>query len=71
LTALLDLRLPSHAPYLPPQKKQAATKKQKYEKISEKKMRTPFESLCKGFPQEFVLYFQYVRWGEGGGFLGG
>lgn len=44
-----------------PQPPQAATKKQKYEKISEKKMRTPFESLCKGFPQEFVLYFQYVR----------
>ncbi len=43
----------------PPPK--AATKKQKYEKISEKKMKTPFEVLCKGFPQEFVLYFQYVR----------
>jgi hypothetical protein len=40
---------------------QAATKKQKYEKISDKKMRTPFESLCKGFPREFVLYFQNVR----------
>jgi hypothetical protein len=30
---------------------QAATKKQKYEKISEKKMKTPFEVLCKGLPQ--------------------
>ncbi|KAG1679470.1 hypothetical protein FOA52_011068 [Chlamydomonas sp. UWO 241] len=40
---------------------QAATKKQKYEKISEKKMKTPFEVLCKGFPQEFVTYFHYVR----------
>ncbi|GBF96098.1 casein kinase [Raphidocelis subcapitata] len=46
---------------LPWQGLQAATKKQKYEKISEKKMKTPFESLCKGFPQEFVLYFQCVR----------
>jgi hypothetical protein len=47
---------------LPWQGLQAATKKQKYEKISEKKMKTSFESLCKGFPQEFVTYFQYVRW---------
>ncbi|KAF6237642.1 kinase-like domain-containing protein [Scenedesmus sp. NREL 46B-D3] len=38
-----------------------AAKKQKYEKISEKKSKTAFESLCKGFPQEFVTYFQYVR----------
>jgi hypothetical protein len=40
---------------------QAATKKQKYEKISEKKMKTSFDTLCKGFPPEFVQYFQYVR----------
>lgn len=46
---------------LPWQGLQAATKKQKYEKISDKKMKTSFESLCKGFPQEFVTYFQYVR----------
>lgn len=46
---------------LPWQGLQAATKKQKYEKISEKKIKTPFEVLCKGFPQEFVTYFQYVR----------
>ncbi|KIY99580.1 hypothetical protein MNEG_8384 [Monoraphidium neglectum] len=46
---------------LPWQGLQAATKKQKYEKISEKKMKTPFETLCKGLPQEFVLYFQNVR----------
>jgi hypothetical protein len=39
----------------------AATKKQKYEKISEKKMSTAIEVLCKGFPQEFVSYFQYCR----------
>jgi len=46
---------------LPWQGLKAATKKQKYEKISEKKMATPTESLCKGFPTEFVVYFQYVR----------
>ena len=32
---------------LPWQGLKAATKKQKYEKISEKKMSTPVESLCK------------------------
>ncbi len=40
---------------------QAATKKLKYERISEKKVKTPFEALCKGFPSELVLYFQYTR----------
>ncbi len=39
----------------------AATKKQKYEMISEKKMATPVEFLCKGFPLEFTTYFQYCR----------
>jgi hypothetical protein len=39
----------------------ALTKKQKYEKISEKKMATPIEVLCKGFPMEFTTYFQYCR----------
>lgn len=33
----------------------------RYEKISEKKMATPTEYLCKGFPTEFVVFFQYVR----------
>ena len=33
----------------------------RYEKISEKKMATPTEVLCKGFPTEFVVFFQYVR----------
>ena len=46
---------------LPWQGLKAATKKQKYEKISEKKMTTPIEVLCKGFPPEFVTYFQVVR----------
>ncbi len=39
----------------------AATKKHKYEKISEKKMATPIEMLCKNFPTEFTTYFQYCR----------
>lgn len=39
----------------------AATKKQKYEKISEKKMATPVEILCKGYPAEFAMYLNYCR----------
>lgn len=46
---------------LPWQGLKAATKKIKYEKISEKKMSTPIEVLCKGFPPEFVTYFQLCR----------
>jgi len=46
---------------LPWQGLRAANKKQKYEKISEKKMSTPVEQLCKGFPQEFATYLNYVR----------
>lgn len=33
----------------------------RYEKISEKKMATPTEVLCKGFPTEFVVFFQVRR----------
>jgi len=40
---------------------QAATKKQKYEKISEKKMSTPVEILCKGYASEFAMYLNYCR----------
>mmetsp|Transcript_6708 Transcript_6708/g.15242 ORF Transcript_6708/g.15242 Transcript_6708/m.15242 type:complete len:387 (-) Transcript_6708:161-1321(-) len=46
---------------LPWQGLKAATKQQKYEKISEKKMSTPIEVLCKGFPSELVTYFQCCR----------
>eukprot|EP00002_Diphylleia_rotans_P009474 TRINITY_DN1973_c0_g2_i3.p1 TRINITY_DN1973_c0_g2~~TRINITY_DN1973_c0_g2_i3.p1 ORF type:complete len:449 (+),score=61.88 TRINITY_DN1973_c0_g2_i3:57-1403(+) len=46
---------------LPWQGLQAATKKQKYERISEKKISTSVETLCRGFPDEFVAYFNYVR----------
>lgn len=47
---------------LPWQGLKAATKKQKYEKISEKKMTTTVETLCKGFPAEFVMYLNYCRY---------
>ncbi|KAK9881757.1 hypothetical protein WA026_017276 [Henosepilachna vigintioctopunctata] len=46
---------------LPWQGLKAATKRQKYEKISEKKMSTPVEVLCKGFPAEFSMYLNYCR----------
>lgn len=45
---------------LPWQGLKAATKRQKYERISEKKMSTPIEELCKGFP-EFATYLSYCR----------
>lgn len=46
---------------LPWQGLKAANKKQKYEKISEKKMATSVEVLCKGFPAEFAMYLNYCR----------
>ncbi|KZC08327.1 Casein kinase I isoform epsilon [Dufourea novaeangliae] len=46
---------------LPWQGLKAATKRQKYERISEKKMSTPVEELCKGFPVEFASYLRYCR----------
>ena len=39
---------------LPWQGLKAATKRQKYERISEKKMSTPIEELCKSFPCKFI-----------------
>lgn len=41
---------------LPWQGLRAATKRQKYERISEKKMSTPIEELCRSFPCEFTLF---------------
>ena len=38
---------------LPWQGLKAATKKQKYERISEKKLSTPVEVLCRGYPSMF------------------
>ncbi|KAJ0483266.1 putative protein kinase CK1-CK1 family [Helianthus annuus] len=46
---------------LPWQGLKAGTKKQKYDKISEKKMLTPIEVLCKSYPTEFTSYFHYCR----------
>jgi len=46
---------------LPWQGLKAPTKKQKYEKISEKKIGTSVEVLTKGYPAEFVQYMHYVR----------
>ncbi|KAG8367216.1 hypothetical protein BUALT_Bualt16G0049500 [Buddleja alternifolia] len=46
---------------LPWQGLRAGTKKQKYEKISEKKVSTSIESLCRGYPTEFASYFHYCR----------
>lgn len=42
---------------LPWQGLRAATKRQKYERISEKKMSTPIEELCRSFPCKYILYF--------------
>ena len=44
---------------LPWQGLKAATMKQKCEKISEMKMTTPVDVLCKGFPVEFALYLNH------------
>jgi casein kinase I family protein HRR25 len=46
---------------LPWQGLKAATKKQKYDRIMEKKMTTPTEYLCRGFPNEFAIYLNYCR----------
>lgn len=46
---------------LPWQGLRANTKKQKYKKIMEKKIAVPFDILCKGYPEEFRMYFEYCR----------
>jgi uncharacterized protein YukJ len=46
---------------LPWQGLPAKTKKEKYEKIKDKKQNTSIEDLCKGFPEEFVKYLNYCR----------
>ncbi|CAG8671063.1 12904_t:CDS:2, partial [Acaulospora morrowiae] len=46
---------------LPWQGLKAATKKQKYDRIMEKKMTTPTELLCRSFPSEFAIYLNYTR----------
>ena len=46
---------------LPWQGLKAATNKQKYEKIGEKKQSTPIKDLVEGYPDEFAIYLNYVR----------
>ncbi|XAR53360.1 Non-specific serine/threonine protein kinase [Bertholletia excelsa] len=46
---------------LPWQGLKAATKKEKYDKICEKKLSTPIEVLCKSHPVEFASYFHYCH----------
>jgi len=46
---------------LPWQGLKAATNKQKYEKIGEKKQLVPISELCKGHPEEFGKFLAYSR----------
>ncbi|CAI9108510.1 OLC1v1008110C1 [Oldenlandia corymbosa var. corymbosa] len=46
---------------LPWQRLPGGTKKQKYESISQKKVATSIESLCRGYPPEFASYFYFCR----------
>ncbi|CAR29447.1 hypothetical protein ZYGR_0AD01290 [Zygosaccharomyces rouxii] len=46
---------------LPWQGLKATTKKQKYDRILEKKLCTSVETLCAGLPQEFAEYMLYCR----------
>lgn len=46
---------------LPWQGLKAATNKQKYEKIGEKKQQISISELCHGYPDEFAKYLQYAR----------
>nr|XP_009400541.1 PREDICTED: casein kinase 1-like protein 2 isoform X2 [Musa acuminata subsp. malaccensis] len=46
---------------LPWQGLKAGTKKQKYEKISYRKVATSIEALCRGYASEFASYFHYCR----------
>ncbi|RDX68651.1 Casein kinase 1-like protein 6, partial [Mucuna pruriens] len=56
-----DLESLGYVLILPWQGLKAGTKKQKYDKISETKVSTPIEVLCKSYPSEFVSYFHYCR----------
>ncbi|XP_047308999.1 casein kinase 1-like protein 3 [Impatiens glandulifera] len=46
---------------LPWQGLKADNKKQKYDRICEKKLSTPIEALCKSHPVEFASYFHYCH----------
>ncbi len=46
---------------LPWQNLKATNKKDKYERIMEKKISTHVDVLCKGYPTEFNTYLTYCR----------
>lgn len=46
---------------LPWQGLQGKSKKEKYDKIKEKKVSTSIEALCKGYPDEFATYLNYCH----------
>ncbi|CAL8100289.1 unnamed protein product [Calicophoron daubneyi] len=46
---------------LPWQGLRAANKAQKYERIYEKKVNTPIDVLCRGYPPEFAIYLNHCR----------
>ena len=46
---------------LPWQDVKTTTKEQKYDRIMEKKMTTPTDLLCCGFPSEFGIFLNYTR----------
>lgn len=46
---------------LPWQGLKAQTKKQKYERIMERKLTTGVEALCRGLPREFAVFLTYAR----------
>ena len=46
---------------LPWQNLKATNKKDKYEKIMEKKLSTSIEQLCKGYAEEFATFLTYSR----------
>jgi casein kinase 1 len=46
---------------LPWQGMRAKTKKEKYQKIMERKIAATPDEICKTHPEEFIVYFQYCR----------
>lgn len=46
---------------LPWQGLRGISRRQKYDKIKERKLATRVESLCRGLPDEFATYLNYVR----------
>ncbi|XP_075591168.1 casein kinase I-like [Dermatophagoides farinae] len=47
--------------FLPWQGMRGGNKKDKYDKILDKKIATTTEMLCRGFPHEFITYLNYCR----------